>query len=570
MMRLAPIRFGSRKLPRKLLWLILASAISLPGAGSVAASDTLAERAQAAYDRKDYKRGAELFQAMVEAGLQGADAPYNAACCFARLGNKREAFKFLALALRRGMSKADFLTNDSDLTSLHDDPQWQPLLEACRKRGQIQERLWDGKAFESPYRDNLSDDEKIAGLSKLWLEVKINFVNFDRVPDLNWDALYLAYLPRVRQTKSTLEYYKLLMTLCAQLKDAHTNVYPPPALMDAVYARPQLLPRLVEGKVLIVRVLDDKLLKEGIKPGMEVLEVNGIPVQDYARQEVIPYISSTTKQDLEVRAYSYFLFSGKAGEPLRLTLADSKGDKIVRTVPRASVVSKPKTDKKPKTDSVPPLKWKLYPDRIAYVPIDTFETDLVVKQFKTTFPEIAKASALVLDLRDNGGGNSSVSFQILGMLTDKPFRSSRWQTRDYRPVFRAAGVREEEWYEDDIDKWPADGALLYKKPVIVLTSPRTFSAAEDFCVAFDFLKRGTIIGEPTGGSTGQPLSFKLPGGGSARVCTKHDTYPDGKEFVGVGVQPNKVVVPTIADLRANRDTVLEAALAEARRLSAAK
>jgi hypothetical protein len=52
--------------------------------------------------------------------------------------------------------------------------------------------------------------------------------------------------------------------------------------------------------------------------------------------------------------------------------------------------------------------------------------------------------------------------------------------------------------------------------------------------------------------------------------TKHDTYPDGKEFVGVGVQPNKLVVPTIADLRANRDTVLEAALAEARRLSAAK
>ena len=103
-----------------------------------------------------------------------------------------------------------------------------------------------------------------------------------------------------------------------------------------------------------------------------------------------------------------------------------------------------------------------------------------------------------------------------------------------------------------------------------MTSPRTFSAAEDFCLAFDFLKRGTIIGEPTGGSTGQPLFFKLPGGGSARVCTKHDVYPDGKEFVGVGVQPNKLVVPTIADLRANRDTVLEAALAEARRISAAK
>jgi C-terminal processing protease CtpA/Prc len=74
------------------------------------------------------------------------------------------------------------------------------------------------------------------------------------------------------------------------------------------------------------------------------------------------------------------------------------------------------------------------------------------------------------------------------------------------------------------------------------------------------MKRGTIVGEPTGGSTGQPLMFKLPGGGAARVCTKRDTYPDGKDFVGVGVQPQVLVRPTIADFRAGRDTVLEAAL----------
>jgi C-terminal processing protease CtpA/Prc len=118
--------------------------------------------------------------------------------------------------------------------------------------------------------------------------------------------------------------------------------------------------------------------------------------------------------------------------------------------------------------------------------------------------------------------------------------------------------------------WPADGTRLYKKPVIVLTSPRTFSAAEDFCVAFDFLKRGTIMGEPTGGSTGQPLTFKLPGGGWGRVCTRHSAYPDGKEFIGIGVQPNKVVTPTIADVCANRDTVLEAALVEARKMAGVK
>jgi len=91
-------------------------------------------------------------------------------------------------------------------------------------------------------------------------------------------------------------------------------------------------------------------------------------------------------------------------------------------------------------------------------------------------------------------------------------------------------------------------------------SPRTFSAAEDFTIDFELMRRGKIIGEPTGGSTGQPLFFPLPGGGSARVCSKQNLYPDGRQFVGVGIQPQILVRPTVADFRASRDTVLEKAL----------
>lgn len=48
--------------------------------------------------------------------------------------------------------------------------------------------FWDGPALQSPYRDDLSADEKIAGLAKFWSEVKYNFANLDLVADLNWDA----------------------------------------------------------------------------------------------------------------------------------------------------------------------------------------------------------------------------------------------------------------------------------------------------------------------------------------------------------------------------------------------
>jgi C-terminal processing protease CtpA/Prc len=96
--------------------------------------------------------------------------------------------------------------------------------------------------------------------------------------------------------------------------------------------------------------------------------------------------------------------------------------------------------------------------------------------------------------------------------------------------------------------------------VIVLTSAATFSAAEDFVVAFDAMHRGTLVGETTAGSTGQPLMFKLPGGGSARICTKDDSYPDGRVFEGVGFPPQVEVSPTVSDIQEGRDAALERAI----------
>jgi C-terminal processing protease CtpA/Prc len=74
------------------------------------------------------------------------------------------------------------------------------------------------------------------------------------------------------------------------------------------------------------------------------------------------------------------------------------------------------------------------------------------------------------------------------------------------------------------------------------------------------MDRGEIVGQSTGGSTGQPLVIHLPGGGSARICSKRDRYPDGTEFVGVGVKPDIEIEPTIADFRSGRDAAVERAL----------
>jgi hypothetical protein len=148
----------------------------------------------------------------------------------------------------------------------------------------------------------------------------------------------------------------------------------------------------------------------------------------------------------------------------------------------------------------------------------------------------------------------------LKRLIGRPVQTSRQVVRRYGPTDRARGTLLE-WEEIAADEIkPAEGPR-FDGPVAVLTSAATFSAAEDFLVAWKNSGRGAIIGSASGGSTGQPLNFSLPGGGSARVCTKRDTFPDGREWVGIGIQPDIEVHPDIADLVVGRDIVVERALA---------
>jgi C-terminal processing protease CtpA/Prc len=88
----------------------------------------------------------------------------------------------------------------------------------------------------------------------------------------------------------------------------------------------------------------------------------------------------------------------------------------------------------------------------------------------------------------------------------------------------------------------------------------TASAAEDFLIYADNQKHMTRIGENSFGSTGQPFVFELPGGGSARICTKKDTYLDGREFVGYGIKPDIIVKRTLNDYLTKKDPVMEKAI----------
>jgi C-terminal processing protease CtpA/Prc len=493
--------------------------------------------------------------------LQGRryDTLRDLAGVYALQGRKAEALDALEAMQAEAWipAVAPLLRKDPAFASLRAEPRFRHLLATL----DASDRLWHARALAVPYTPQLSEAERIAGLSLFWSEVKYNFAHFDHVPDLDWDKTYLDFLPQVIAARDTRAYYEVLMRLAPLLRDGHTNIYPPEALEGHFYARPPLRTGLVEGRVLVRAVYSPSLERRGVHVGDEVLAIDGIEVHRYASGKIAPYESSSTPQDAAVRAYDYALLSGDGQQPVRVRLKGAHGLERDLSIGRSGYadVRRP-----------PVFAFRMLPGHIAYLALDHFESDASVKAFEQHLPQIRKARGLVLDVRDNGGGSTRYGEEVLSYLSDRPVPSAQSRELALSPVFRAHGSLLLRWRK------PADAGQPFVHshprhfdgPVALLVGPRTFSAAEDFAMAFDVMKRGILVGEATAGSTGQPLVFDLPGGGTARICVKRDSYPDGREFVGKGIQPTIVVAPTVADLRAGRDPVLERAVAALQEMKA--
>ena len=165
---------------------------------------------------------------------------------------------------------------------------------------------------------------------------------------------------------------------------------------------------------------------------------------------------------------------------------------------------------------------------------------------------VANTDALIIDLRRNGGGDPAmvalISSYLFGAepvhLNDLYFRPTdttrQWWTLPYVPGKR---------YGD-------------KKEVYVLTSNRTFSAAEEFTYNLKNLKRATIVGETTGGGAhpggtrriNEHFAIWVPSGRAINPISKTN-------WEGTGVKPD-VEVPADQALKVAQIAVMNKIVAK--------
>ena len=141
---------------------------------------------------------------------------------------------------------------------------------------------------------------------------------------------------------------------------------------------------------------------------------------------------------------------------------------------------------------------------------------------------LSNTNALIIDLRKNGGGSSEMIQLIISYLFDsEPVHLNNFY---YRP----ADLNTQTWTLPYVS-----GKRMPNTDVYVLTSKRTFSAAEEFSYDLKNLHRATIIGEVTGGGAnpgGQEIATDrftifVPFGRAINPITKTN-------WEGTGVQPD--------------------------------
>ena len=145
--------------------------------------------------------------------------------------------------------------------------------------------------------------------------------------------------------------------------------------------------------------------------------------------------------------------------------------------------------------------------------------------------------ALIIDLRENTGGGGLSDERLLGHLSHAPIPMAVVEWRNEDGSVTSA--------QRDISP-PTGGPAYADKPVYVLTSRRTFSAAEEFTYNLKAAKRATIIGENTRGG-GNPSNRRndLGYGIAAFIPNGRTVHPTtGAGWEGVGIAPD---VPTAKD-----------------------
>ena len=395
--------------------------------------------------------------------------------------------------------------------------------------------------------DQLSLQDRAYIASRVYASLDY-FAHWQNVPQLDLDAAYRAYLDKALASPNRTAFTHATMEFLASFHNGHTVFVDMPLVQQG--GRVPFVAEVIDGKWVVTQSSSP-----GVNPGDAILRIDGRDFGEFVADTMRLVSSSTVAggqhalfgRMLEFSPYAH-LFPRK----FTLTLA---GDRDVAVNCNVLPPAQPMA-----VDG----RW-LTEGRVAYIRIPSFMAPAIEQRALELAHEYQQSQLLIIDVRGNLGGRTPG--ELTDFLMDRPWQRWAESIPVEIPYFRMRAEQGHEDYQPFTHGNFAWGSYEQQPPkdhfsgnLILLVDSGCLSACEDFVVPFKVNHRAQLIGETTGGSSGQPVQLDLGHGMMVIVGAKRESFPDGSPFEGVGIKPDIEVRPNVDDLRSGKDTALQAAL----------
>ena len=199
------------------------------------------------------------------------------------------------------------------------------------------------------------------------------------------------------------------------------------------------------------------------------------------------------------------------------------------------------------------FKYKILNDKVGDIYYEKFSEGIDNNDLDRVFSYFSNCKGLIIDVRQNSGGNATNSAKIASRFTEKKILTGY--------ICHKTGPGHNDFSEPyAIYLEPAKG-IRWQKKVAVLTNRHSYSATNDFVNHMRCLPNVTIVGDKTGGGSGMPFSSELPNGWTIRFSASPH-FDKNMNHIEWGINPDVKVDINYKDEANGFDTIIE----EARKL----
>ncbi|NIM59886.1 MAG: hypothetical protein GTO16_13260 [Candidatus Aminicenantes bacterium] len=415
------------------------------------------------------------------------------------------------------------------------------------------------------------------------------------------DRQFESIFKNLDQPLTEIEFLRLLFPLIANINDGHTGINPSTALRSYLENEPILLPfkiKFIDEKAYLHRNYSQD---EDLALGGEVISINGRPISEVLERMLAVlssdgHIQTSKYRRLESTVFLWELYNLLFGKTTSYSITYKSQDnnelkKIEVKGLRRKELTNIFTERYPDAAKIPPPIELDYREDIAILTIRTFGGGSY-QRAKISYPGFMKKSfrefeekdikALIIDLRNNGGGADLFGKILFAYLTDKPFKYYKHlrvkkkeflflEHTDVPPKERKLPdnrLKENDSGTYDLLGHPNQGIQnpikpTFKGKVYVLINGASFSTSGECTSLIHFHKKAKFVGEECGaGYYGNTSGFMpkltLPNTGiQVRIPLVKYSMAVSGYAPDRGINPDYPVVPRIEDVLNEKDTEMD-------------